>query len=194
MPKGFVLVISSPSGAGKTTIVGRMLKKNKNLSRVITATTRKPRKDEKNGRDYHFWSENKFKKAISEGIMAEWSKVYGYYYGIARKSLDIEIKKGKTPVLVIDVCGAKKVKKIYPYAILVFIMPPSIGELKKRLLKRNDKSGDLKLRLKKSEKEIKRVSMYDYVVVNDKIKNAVDDLNAIITAEKLKQKTVLKGE
>ena len=185
---GFAVVISSPSGAGKTTVVNKLLGENNDLIRVVTATTRKPRKNEKDKRDYHFWSESKFKKAIDAKLLVERAKVYGNYYGVPKTEVDKGIKHGKIPVLVIDVQGAKTVKKLYPTSVLVFLMPPSFKELKKRLTCRKDNSKDTAKRLKIAKSEISKITMYDYVVVNDKIKNALRFLKAIIIAERLKTK------
>ena len=112
----FPIILSAPSGAGKTTVANELLK-SKNIARVITATTRAPRIGEKNGKDYFFWSESNFKKAIKNKQMLEWAKVHVNYYGIPKSSLEAVLKKGKCPLLVIDVQGAKTVKKIYKNAI-----------------------------------------------------------------------------
>ena len=150
----FPIIISAPSGGGKTSIVSRLLEDGK-LSRVITATTRAPRKGEKNGKDYHFWSEKQFENAVKKDEMAEWAKVHVNYYGIPKSSLDKLIKRGKHPVLVIDVQGAKTVKKIYKNAVSIFITPPSFAELKKRIAARNDGTTDVKARLESAKKELK---------------------------------------
>ncbi|HUT85755.1 MAG TPA: hypothetical protein VMW66_02835, partial [Elusimicrobiales bacterium] len=120
--------------------------------------------------------------------LVERAKVYGNYYGVPKTELDKGIKHGKIPVLVIDVQGAKTVKKLYPTSVLVFLMPPSFKELKKRLTCRKDNSKDTAKRLKIAKSEISKITMYDYVVVNDKIKNALRFLKAIIIAERLKTK------
>ena len=183
----FPIIISAPSGGGKTSIVNRLLEDGK-LSRVITATTRAPRKGEKNGKDYHFWSDKQFENAVEKGEMAEWAKVHVNYYGIPKSSLDKLIKRGKHPVLVIDVQGAKTVKKIYKNAVLIFITPPSFAELKKRIAARNDGTTDIKARLESAKKELKCIKNYDYLVINDEFEQAVADCRAIIQAERLKVK------
>ena len=183
----FPIIISAPSGGGKTSIVSRLLEDGK-LSRVITATTRVPRKGEKNGKDYHFWSEKQFKNAVKKDEMAEWAKVHVNYYGIPKSSLDKLIKRGKHPVLVIDVQGAKTVKKIYKNAVSIFITPPSFAELKKRIAARNDGTTDVKARLESAKKELKCIKNYDYLVINDVFEQAVADCRAIIQAERLKVK------
>jgi len=181
----FPIIISAPSGGGKTSIVNRLLQ-NGRLSRVITATTRAPRKGEINGKDYHFWSVKKFENAIKTGKMAEWAKVHVNYYGIPKSSLDKLLKSGKYPVLVIDVQGAKTVKKVYKDAVSIFITPPSFAELKKRIAARNDGTTDIKVRLQSAKKELKCIKRYDYLVINDIFEQAVEQCRAIIQAETYK--------
>lgn len=157
---------------------------------MVTATSRPPRPGEKDGRDYHFWSEDRFKKSIKKGLLAEWALVHGRYYGTPKASLDGEVKKGRTPILVIDVQGARSIRKTYPDAVTVFVLPPSWTVLKKRLLARND-TKDIEVRLKTAESEIPAVREYDYVVINDDLEISVADLNAIIRAERLRRERQL---
>ncbi len=184
--KVFPIIVSSPSGGGKTTVVQKILKQNKTVSRVITATTRAPRSGEKDGRDYHFWTEKQFLSAVKKGQMLEWAKVHANYYGIPKKSVDGVMKKGLCPVLVIDVQGAKTVSGKYPEAVKIFIVPPSLEVLKERIAARNDQTQDVELRLRTAKKELKEIKNYQYVVLNDELKNAVADTAAIIRAEQLK--------
>lgn len=181
--KPFPIIVSSPSGAGKTTIIDAVLKKDKTVSRVITATTRAPRTGEKDGKDYHFWTIKQFEQAIKKGQMLEWAQVHTHYYGIPKKSVDSLLKKGICPILVIDVQGARTVKKEYPQAAMVFIVPPSLKELKKRILGRNDNTQDIELRLETAKKEMQELDHYDYALLNDDLKQAVDDMAGIIAAE-----------
>ena len=183
---GFPIIISAPSGCGKTTIVAELLKQNKDIKRVITATTRAPRKGEKDGRDYIFWSLRKFQNAIKQNKMVEWAKVITNYYGVPKSSFDTLLKKGLCPILVIDVQGAKTIKKLYKQSVSIFLAPPSLKELKKRILSRNDGTQDIEIRLKTSVKEMKQIKHYDYLVINDKFELALQQCSAIITAEKLK--------
>ncbi|MCL2888616.1 MAG: guanylate kinase [Elusimicrobia bacterium] len=184
----FVLVVSSPSGGGKTTIINELLKRRKDIKRVVTAATRAPREGEKNGRDYLFWSVKDFESAIKKGQMAEHAKVFADYYGVPKAGLETPLKKNLIPILVIDVQGAKTIRKLYKNSVLVFIMPPSWAELKKRLLARPGGTNDIELRLKTAKKEAAQIKHYDYLIINDKLENAVNDLSDIITAEKLKVK------
>ncbi len=185
--KCFPIIISAPSGGGKTSIVSCLLK-DAGLSRVVTATTRAPRKGEIDGKDYHFWTVEQFEKAIKENAMAEWAKVHVNYYGIPKSSLDSLMQAGKCPVLVIDVQGAKTIKNIYKEAVSIFITPPSFDELKKRITARNDGTTDVEVRLESAKKELKCAEHYDYLVINDIFEKAVADCQAIINAEKLKTK------
>ena len=181
--KAFPIIVSSPSGAGKTTLVDAVLKNNKTVSRVITATTRAPRKGEKDGKDYHFWTIKQFEQAIKKGQMLEWAQVHTHYYGIPKKSVDNLLKKGICPILVIDVQGSRTVKNQYPEAVMVFIIPPSLKELKKRILGRNDNTQDIEIRLETAKKEMQELDRYDYALLNDDLKKAISDMAGIIAAE-----------
>lgn len=182
----FPIIVSSPSGGGKTTVVQRLLKRDKSIARVVTATTRAPRTGEKDGRDYHFWTEKQFMSAVKKGQMLEWAQVHAHYYGIPKASVDGLLKKGVCPVLVIDVQGAKTVSAKYPQAVKIFIVPPSLKVLKERIAARKDHTQNVALRLKTAKKELKEIARYDYVVLNDELKNAVADAACIIRAEQLK--------
>ena len=181
--KAFPIIVSSPSGAGKTTLVEAVLKKNQTVSRVITATTRAPRKGEKNGKDYHFWTIKQFEQAIKRHQMLEWAQVHTHYYGIPKKSVDSLLKKNICPILVIDVQGARTVKAQYPQAAMIFIVPPSLRELKKRILGRNDNTQDIEIRLETAKKEMKELDKYDYALLNDDLQEAITRLSGIIAAE-----------
>lgn len=181
--KPFPIIVSSPSGAGKTTIVDAVLKRDKSVSRVITATTRAPRTGEKNGVDYHFWTIKQFEQAIKTGQMLEWAQVHTHYYGIPKKSVDDLMKKGICPILVIDVQGARTVKAQYPNAATVFIVPPSLKELKNRILRRNDNTQDIEIRLETAKKEMQELDRYDYALLNDELAEAVDKMAGIVAAE-----------
>ena len=181
--KPFPIIVSSPSGAGKTTIVDAVLKRDTSVSRVITATTRAPRTGEKNGVDYHFWTIKQFEQAIKKGQMLEWAQVHTHYYGIPKKSVDDLMKKGICPILVIDVHGARTVKAQYPNAATVFIVPPSLKELKNRILRRNDNTQDIEIRLETAKKEMQELDRYDYALLNDELAEAVDKMAGIVAAE-----------
>ena len=181
--KAFPIIVSSPSGAGKTTIIDAVLKRNKSVTLVINATTRAPRTGEKDGVDYLFWSIKQFEQAIKKGQMLEWAQVHTHYYGIPKKSVDSLMKKGICPILVIDVQGARTVKAQYPQAATVFIVPPSLKELKKRILGRNDNTQDIEIRLETAKKEMLELDHYDYALLNDDLAEAVNNMAGIIAAE-----------
>lgn len=181
--KPFPIIVSSPSGAGKTTIVDAVLKRNKTVARVVTATTRAPRVGEKDGIDYHFWTIKQFEQAIKKGQMLEWAQVHTHYYGIPKKSVEDLLQKGICPILVIDVQGARTMLKEYPDAATVFIVPPSLKELKKRILGRNDNTQDIEIRLETAKKEMLELEHYNYALLNDDLAEAVDKMAGIVSAE-----------
>ena len=189
-----LVVLSSPSGGGKTVIARSLLKKHPEFGRSISFTTREKRKGEKEGVDYYFVSRKDFQKKIKERQFAEWALVFGNYYGTPKKNIQKAEGKIKVLFLVLDVQGGLAVKRKYPDSVLIFILPPSLIELKKRLSRRGtDKPEVIKKRLKVALKEITFCKRYDYIVVNRKLKDTVKLLEEIITAEKHRaNRTVLE--
>ncbi|MCF6461014.1 guanylate kinase [Clostridium sp. Cult3] len=189
MSKGFLLVVSGPSGCGKGTISKELLRRNEKLIFSVSATTRKPRVGEKDGINYFFIDEERFQSMVSGGEFLEYAYVHNNYYGTPRKFVLDNIEKGEIVLLEIDVQGALQVKKAYPEAVFIFILPPSMDELKNRITKRGTESQkDIDIRLKNAFEELKFVDEYDYFVINDKVKSAVESIEAIVTAEELKVK------
>ncbi|MDD5680890.1 MAG: guanylate kinase [Candidatus Omnitrophica bacterium] len=185
--KGNLFIISAPSGSGKTTLCELLEGKTPHLVRSVSLTTRPPRRGEKNGRDYRFVTEAEFKKRIRSGRFLEWAKNFGYYYGTPRDKILTRLSSGKDVILAIDVKGAMKVKKLYPDGVFIFILPPSLGELKKRLQQRGaNSSKEIRKRIQIAKKEITYLPKYNYSVLNDSIKNAVGHLEAIVKAERQK--------
>jgi guanylate kinase len=181
------VVLSSPSGGGKTTICRKILNKHKDYLYSVSATTRKKRKNEKEGRDYFFLSENQFNQIRKKHGFVEWAKVHGEYYGTLKESVDQAEKEGKTALFVLDVQGGMTIKKKYPESVLIFLLPPSLEELKKRLVHRGtDRTDEIGKRLKIALKEIKFWSKYDYVVINKNLEETVRFVEKIIEAERHK--------
>jgi guanylate kinase len=181
--RGLVFVVSAPAGTGKTTLVRMLLDEFSNVVESISYTTRPIRPGEVSGRDYHFISVDEFKKKIQEGEFLEHAKVFDHYYGTSRKVVASQQEAGKHVVLVIDTQGALQLKS-HLDAIFIFISPPSLDELRKRLHKRSSESQEaIELRLSWAEKEIALVRKYDYHIVNDKLEIAYDALRSILIAE-----------
>jgi len=180
-----LVVLSSPSGGGKTVIARSLLKKHPEFGRSISFTTREKRKGEKEGIDYYFVSREDFHKKIKERQFAEWALVFGNYYGTPNKNIQKAEGKIKVLLLVLDVQGGLAAKRKYPDSVLIFILPPSLAELEKRLSHRGtDKPEVIKKRLKTALKEVTFCKRYDYIVVNRKLNDTVKHLEEIITAEK----------
>jgi len=192
--KGLLIVISAPSGTGKTTLSHMLLREFPNMEFSVSYTTRKPRSGEINGRDYWFVDRETFEKMIEEGDFLEWAEVYGHLYGTSKSQVIKALSEGKDVLLDIDTQGALNVKKNFPEAVLIFILPPSLRELKRRLESRGtDDEETIKKRLKIAREEIRRAPLYDYVVVNDVLEIAFDNLRSIIKAEKCRAER-LKGQ
>lgn len=183
--KGVLLVISGPSGAGKGTICKALLEKHKDIYLSVSATTREPRDGEVHGVNYFFTSKEDFLKKVEEGDFLEHAEVYGNYYGTPKSSVQKMLDEGRDVILEIDIQGALKVKENWEEGIFIFILPPSMEELKQRIIKRGSETPEsLMTRFKSAYKEINYISKYNYAVVNDEIDTAVAKLEAIITAEK----------
>ncbi len=179
--KGILFIVSAPSGSGKTTIIKRILKEFPEIVYSVSATTRKKRLDEKDGEDYFFISEKNFKECIERDEFAEWEKFYDYYYGTFKKFIDENLIKGKNVLLEIDVKGAVNIKHKYPDAVLIFIVPPSFEELKKRLKNRQTENEiDYQKRIERAELELSQKDKFDYFVNNLEIDSAVADLKSLI--------------
>jgi len=183
---GSLIVISGISGAGKDSIVKNILSQDNNVSLVTSYTSRSIRPKEVEGKDYYFVTREEFERKIANGDFLEYAKVhYGEYYGTPKKEMNDMLEQGKDVILVIDVEGAKQVKELYPTVILIFILPPSMREVKRRLMARNTENVEQLIdRFKTSYREINEVNKYNYVVVNDVLDFATEKVKAIIKAEK----------
>jgi len=183
--KGLLIVLSGPSGAGKGTICKALMKKEKNLKLSISATTRQPRSGEIEGKNYFFKSEEEFEKMIENDSFLEWAKVYDHYYGTPKDFVLKNLEEGNDVVLEIDIQGALKIKEKFPEGVFIFILPPSMEELKNRIKKRGTETEEeIIKRFKSAYEELNYVSRYNYVVINDSVEEAVEKIKAIIIAEK----------
>jgi guanylate kinase len=189
---GILLVLSAPSGAGKTTLAHRLVEVMPEAVFSISATTRPPRGEEKNDRDYHFLSPAQFQAKLDEGAFVEWAEVFGFRYGTLQTTLDAALQQGQVAVFDIDVQGGSTIKSKYPGAVTVFILPPSLIELERRLRERQTDSDEtIKRRLATARVEMERgMDSYDYLIVNDSLERAFGDLLAIIRAERLRRTRV----
>ena len=191
MRRGNLIVISAPSGAGKTTIVKRILKEDEYVSFSISYTTRKMRDGEVDGKDYFFVDEETFKNMIDEDEFLEWAKVYGNYYGTSKTFVNKILEGGKDVLLDIDVQGARQVKEKDKDATLIFIIPPSFRELERRLRGRGTDSREvIEKRLKIAKSEIMEYKIYDFLVINDMLDEAVLNVRKIIDAMRFKRKNM----
>ncbi len=186
-----LVVLSGPSGVGKDAVLARMRKLGRPFHYVITATTRPKRAGEKKGVDYHFLSRKEFQQMIDKHQFLEWANVYGNYYGVPKDEITSALSKGVDTIVKVDVQGAATIKKILPQAVFIFLMPPSMEALEKRLRRRRSESSeDLALRLERAKGEIKSLPLFDYVITShqNKLDEVVSQIDAIIAAEKRRVK------
>lgn len=188
LKEGQAFVISAPSGAGKTTLMKKILADpSLNLKYSISCTTREPRKGEKHGRDYFFLSKKTFFRKIKKGDFLEHANVYGHFYGTDKKVVKKIQKQGSNVLIDVDTKGARSLQKHKGFhAVYIFILPPSLQELQKRLIKRrSEEKKEMKTRLREATKEIDQARRYDYCVVNATVSQAIQDIKAIMKAESL---------
>ena len=189
MDGGFLLVLSGPSGSGKGTVSEALMKNNDDIIFSTSVTTRTPRPGEVNGENYFFATREEFEKMVENDELLEHAFVHTNYYGTPKQFVFDEIEKGEIVLLEIDVQGALQVKKKYKEAVFIFLIPPTMDELKSRLVKRDTETEDeIETRYRNAFRELDFVGEYDYFVINDVIDNAVKDIETIIAAEKLRVK------
>lgn len=191
--RGKIFVVSGPSGSGKSTLLNKIQAKrefSRNLVKIVTATTRTPRKGEKGGRDYEFLDKDEFLRRLKNKEFAESEEVFGKYYATPKETLLKTIHQGQDALLCVDVQGARSIRRAFPQeAILIFISVADIEKLRERLRRRSTETKEaLKRRLKIAQKELTYAKNYDYIVNNDVLSEAVKKLSSIITAERLKVK------
>lgn len=183
--RGLLLVVSAPSGTGKTTVVERLVERSPHLRQSRSYTSRPARAGEQDGVDYTFVGRDRFQAMVREGAFLEWADIFGHLYGTARAETERALADGTDLVLVIDVQGARQVRQQLPEAVAVFVLPPSFGALEARLRGRNKDSEDaMARRLDTARREVRAVEEYDYVVVNDDLDCCVAELDAIVRAER----------
>lgn len=188
-----LFVVSAPSGTGKTTLCRAMERIFPGLYYSISYTTRPPRPGDTNGRDYHFISAEEFQKMMEEGHFAEWAEIYGNYYGTAKEALERIRLEGRDVILDIDGQGARKLREQSFQGIFIFILPPSLTELERRLKKRRtDKETAMEERLRKARAEMAEAHWYDYMIVNDELEKAQEQLKAIILAEHCRRERMVE--
>lgn len=187
MKKGFLLVVSGPSGVGKGTVLHDLMNTQKNLVYSVSATTRNKRDGEIEGVSYFYKTHDEFKQMIDEDEFLEYAKVHNNYYGTPKEFVQRKINEGKIVVLEIDVQGAVNVKQNTENAVFIFLAPPSLSELKNRIVGRGTETEqDINVRMKNARKELEYIKYYDYLVINDHINSAINSVNEIINAEKHK--------
>ncbi|HLD28900.1 MAG TPA: guanylate kinase [bacterium] len=185
MRSGLLFVVTAPSGAGKTTLCRGLLKKFSDLAYSVSCTTRPPRPGERTGKDYTFMKEETFRSLIRKRAFLEWARVHGAYYGTLRKNVEKILRRGKNVLLDVDVQGARNVRKIFRESVLIFVSPPSMRALKKRLLKRHQDSPEvIRIRLRNALREMRAAGEFDYNVVNDKLNEAFENICGIYRAER----------
>lgn len=185
MSQGLLIVVSGPSGAGKGTVCRAYMDTHPDTLMSVSATTRKPRPGEKEGINYFFLSDGDFAQKIENGEFLEYAQVYGHYYGTPVKYVRDNLRQGRDMILEIDIQGALAVKDKFEEGVFLFIVPPSMEELKRRIVTRGTETKEEVLRrFQQSYEELNFVSRYNYVVINDTVKNAVRKMDAIVTAEK----------
>ncbi len=186
--KGLLLVVSAPSGCGKGTILGEILKDD-SFYYSISATTRAPREGEQDGVNYHFITKEEFEQRIAQGGMLEYAQYCGNYYGTPKKEVEQMRDAGRDVILEIEVAGAMKVRARCPDAVFLFIAPPSVEELRRRLNKRGTEAAEvIEERVSQAARELSYANRYDYIIVNGELEKAIQDFRTVVRAEKLRTK------
>ena len=184
--RGNLFVVVAPSGAGKTSLVAALLKEEPNIRLSISHTTRSPREGEQHGREYHFVPREAFEKMIAADEFLEHADVYGNYYGTSRRWIEEQLAAGEDVLLEIDWQGAAQVRRLFPRMAGIFILPPSLAELRKRLLSRGkDAPEAIERRMASAREEISHVLEFEYIIVNEEFDSAVADLQAVVRAARL---------
>ena len=182
--QGLLMIVSAPSGAGKTSICREILQMFPNVRFSVSSTTRSPRPGETDGKDYDFISTEEFRERIARGEFVEWVENYGQLYGTSKKTMNNFLEQGYDLILDIEPRGAKAIREQCPHGVFIFILPPSLAELKSRLSRRGESGAIMKRRLRSSLDEIREALWYDYIIFNEKLEEAVDRFRAVYIAER----------
>lgn len=192
MTSGTLIVLSAPSGSGKTTIAKSILEKYPALLFSVSATTRPRREGEVNGKDYFFLPKEEFQKKIRDGALVEWEEIYGNFYGTLKSEIDRVLREGKAMLFDVDVKGALSIKRAYPQAMLIFIQPPTLDALKSRLVNRKtEDAATIKRRLDRAQMELEMGKQFDFRVINDRLPVAIADVDAIVRPHLKNQSSVM---
>ena len=184
---GNLFVVAAPSGAGKSSLVKALMELDSHVQPSVSHTTRAPRGQEKHGREYYFVSESEFDAMVQADAFVEWAHVHDHRYGTSRRAIEERISQGADVILEIDFQGAIQIKKLCANAICIFILPPSWEELRSRLERRGEDSGEvIEIRLKNAAIEVAQVSQFDFVIINESFDRALFDLKAIVHSQRLK--------
>lgn len=193
MREGILFIVSGPSGSGKTTLTKRALEIFGDIHFTLSCTTRKPRPGEVEGVDYRFVSEDEFREMVLNDRFAEWAVVHGNHYGTLIEELEMAESAGKDILLDIDTQGAKSIRDIYRKGVYIFIMPSSPAVLKQRLVgRRGEREAEITRRLANAEREMEEIRNYDYIIINDRVDEALINLSSVIRAERCRRERIFK--
>lgn len=186
MPIGNLYIISAPSGAGKTSLISKLMQQDKGINVAVSHTTRPARRGEEDGKHYHFIAKDRFKRKIAQAQFLEYAKVFGHYYGTANQSIDVQLKSDQDVILEIDWQGAQQVRQLREDAISIFILPPSVDALKQRLsARKQDSQAVIKTRLQQACDDMCYYKEFDFIVINDVFDEAVQDLASIFKSQRM---------
>jgi guanylate kinase len=184
---GNLFVVAAPSGAGKSSLVKALLELDSHLRVSISHTTRAPRGQEQHGREYWFIDEPEFRSMIEHGDFFEWAQVHGHLYGTSRKAIEQRLMNGEDMILEIDWQGALQIKQLFTHAVLIFILPPSWGELQQRLQRRGEDGPDvIETRMVNAREEVAQARHFDFVIINSLFETALFDLKTVVHSQRLK--------
>ncbi len=182
-----LFVVAAPSGAGKSSLVKALMAADPQIDLSISHTTRAPRGQEQQGREYHFASDAEFDQLLADGALLEWANVHGNRYGTTRQGVEEQLQRGLDVILEIDYQGAFQVRKLFPQAVLVFVLPPSFAELRARIERRGEDSPEkIALRMENAKLEVQQAGKFDFVIINELFEQALLDLRSVVQAQRLR--------